>query len=159
MPDELPASPGVRFPPPTLFVAGFLLALALERWVLSLRFGGSSAPLLPFTAWLLMALGMAVLVWAMLTFRRARTAIMPFNPASTIVTSGPYRHSRNPMYVGLSLIYIGLSLLMRMAWPIVLLPIVLASLYLLVIRREERYLGAAFGEEYRAYRQRVRRWL
>ena len=159
MPDASPTSPGVRFPPPTLFVAGFLLALALERWVVTLRFGGGSSPMWPLTAWLFIAVGMGILAWAMLTFRRARTAILPSNPASTIVTSGPYRISRNPMYLGLSLVYIGLSLLMRMAWPLVLLPIVLAALYVLVIRREERYLGAAFAEEYRAYRQRVRRWL
>ena len=159
MPDAQPMSPGVRFPPPTLFVAGFLLALALERWLISLRFGGGSSPMWPLTAWLLIALGMGLLAWAMLTFRRARTAILPSNPASTIVTNGPYRISRNPMYVGLTLVYIGLSLLTRMAWPLVLLPIVLAALYVFVIRREERYLRAAFGEEYRMYQQRVRRWI
>jgi protein-S-isoprenylcysteine O-methyltransferase Ste14 len=153
------AGPGVRFPPPTLFVAGFLVALALERWVLSLRFSAVGVPALPLTAWILIALGMAVLAWAMLTFRRARTAIMPFNPASTIVTTGPYRFSRNPMYVALTLVYLGLSLLVGTVWPIVLLPVVLWSLYLLVIRREERYLGAAFADEYGAYRRRVRRWV
>ena len=159
MTDARRASPGVRFPPPTLFVAGFLIALALERWVLSLRFSALGIPALPLSAWILIALGMALLAWAMLTFRRARTAIMPFNPASTIVTRGPYRFSRNPMYVGLTLVYLGLSLLVGTVWPIVLLPVVLWSLYMLVIRREERYLGSAFAEEYGAYRRRVRRWL
>ena len=100
MADARRASPGVRFPPPTLFVVGFLVALALERWLLSLRFSAGTSPALPLTAWVLIALGMGLIAWAMLTFRRARTAIMPFNPASTIVTSGPYRFSRNPMYVG-----------------------------------------------------------
>jgi protein-S-isoprenylcysteine O-methyltransferase Ste14 len=153
------ASPGVRFPPPTLFVAGFLVALALERWLLSLRFGAGTSPALPLTAWVFIAVGMGLLAWAMLTFRRARTAIMPFNPASTIVTSGPYGFSRNPMYVALTLVYAGLSLLVGTVWPIVVLPIVLWSLYVLVIRREEQYLGAAFAEAYGAYRRRVRRWL
>ena len=159
MADVRRASPGVHFPPPTLFVVGFLLALALDRWLLSLRFSASSSPALPLTAWVLIALGMGLLAWAMLTFRRARTAIMPFNPASTIVTSGPYRFSRNPMYVGLTLVYLGLSFLVGTVWPIALLPIVLWSLYVLVIRREEQYLGAAFADEYGAYRRRVRRWL
>ena len=159
MTDARRASPGVRFPPPTLFVAGFLIALALERWALSLPFSAVGVPALPLSAWILIALGMALLAWAMLTFRRARTAIMPFNPASTIVTRGPYRLSRNPMYVGLTLVYLGLSLLVGTVWPIVLLPVVLWSLYMLVIRREERYLGSAFAEEYGAYRRRVRRWL
>jgi protein-S-isoprenylcysteine O-methyltransferase Ste14 len=157
--DERQTSPGVWFPPPTLFVAGFLLALALDRWVFSLRLGGVSRPTLVVAGWLLMIVGGSALLWAMLTFTRARTAILPSRPARTIVATGPFRFSRNPMYPGLSGIYIGLSLLTGMAWPLVLLPLVLLSLYALVIRREERYLGDAFGEEYAAYRQRVRRWL
>ena len=63
------------------------------------------------------------------------------------------------MYVAFSAIYIGLSLLMSMAWPLLLLPLVLLGLYALVIRREEHYLGHAFRDEYAAYRSRVRRWL
>lgn len=159
MSDERPTSPGVWFPPPTLFVVGFLLALALDRWVFSIRFGGASRPTLVVTGWLLIAAGLSVLLWAMLTFTVARTAILPSRPARTIVATGPFRFSRNPMYIGLSSIYIGLSLLMGMVWPLVLLPLVLLSLHALVIRREERYLDDAFGEEYAAYRARVRRWL
>jgi protein-S-isoprenylcysteine O-methyltransferase Ste14 len=157
--DQRPASPGVWFPPPTLFVAGFLLALALDRWVFSIRLGGVSRPTLVVAGWLLIAAGLSVVLWGMLTFTVARTAILPSRPARTIVATGPFRYSRNPMYMGLSSIYIGLSLLMGMAWPILLLPVVLLSLYALVIRREERYLDDAFGEEYAAYRGRVRRWL
>jgi protein-S-isoprenylcysteine O-methyltransferase Ste14 len=63
------------------------------------------------------------------------------------------------MYVGLTSLYVGLSVLSDSWWPLVFLPVVLAALWFLVIRREERYLAAAFGEEYAAYRQRVRRWL
>lgn len=159
MSDDAPTSPGVWFPPPSLFVAGFLLALALDRWVFSIRLGGTSRPTLVVAGWLLIVAGLSVLLWAMLTFTVARTAILPSRPARTIVATGPFRYSRNPMYVGLSSIYIGLSLLMGMAWPILLLPLVLLSLYALVIRREERYLDDAFGEEYAAYRGRVRRWL
>jgi protein-S-isoprenylcysteine O-methyltransferase Ste14 len=159
MADARRASPGVHFPPPTLFVVGFLVGLALERWLLSLRFNAGTSAVVPLTAWVCMTIGMGLLAWAMLTFRRARTAIMPFNPASIIVTSGPYRFSRNPMYVALTLVYLGLSLLVGTVWPIVLLPIVLWSLYALVIRREEQYLGTAFAEEYGAYRRHVRRWV
>jgi protein-S-isoprenylcysteine O-methyltransferase Ste14 len=157
--DQRPTSPGVWFPPPSLFVAGFLLALALDRWVFSIRLGGASRPTLVVAGWLLTAAGISVMLWAMLTFTFARTAILPSRPASTIVATGPFRYSRNPMYMGLSSIYIGLSLLMGRAWPIMLLPLVLLSLYALVIQREEHYLDAAFGEEYAAYRSRVRRWL
>jgi protein-S-isoprenylcysteine O-methyltransferase Ste14 len=140
-------------------VAGFLIGLALDRWTFSLRLGGISRSALVVTGWLLITVGGVLLLWAMLTFARAKTAILPSRSARTIVATGPFRYSRNPMYVGLSAIYVGLSLLMGMAWPLVLLPLVLLSLYALVVRREEHYLGHAFGDEYAAYRSRVRRWL
>ena len=152
-------SPGVRFPPPTLFVVAFLTGLALDRWVVPLRLTELSRSVLVVAGWLLIASGLGILLWALLTFTRARTGIMPSQPASAIVASGPYRFSRNPMYVAMSAIYIGLALLMSMVWPLVLLPVALASLYTLMIRREERYLGDAFRDEYAAYRARVRRWL
>lgn len=154
-----PTNPGVHFPPPTLFVVGFLMAVALDRWVFSLRLGGVSRTTLLIAGWVLIVVGMLVLLWALLTFARARTAILPSRPARTIVATGPFRYSRNPMYVAFSAVYIGLALLMSMAWPLLLLPLVLLGLYALVIRREERYLGHAFGDEYAAYRSRVRRWL
>ena len=152
-------SPGVWFPPPTLFVVGFLTGLAFDRWVIRLRLDQISRSVLVVGGWLLIASGLVILLWALLTFTRARTGIMPSQPARAIVASGPYRFSRNPMYIAMSAIYTGLSLLMSMVWPLVLLPLALASLYALVIRREERYLGDAFRDDYAAYRARVRRWL
>ena len=152
-------SPGVRYPPPTVFVVAFLLGLALDRWVLRLRLDAVSRSVLVIGGWLLIAAGLLVLLWALLTFLRARTGIMPSQSARAVVATGPYRFSRNPMYVAMSAIHVGLSLLMSVAWPLILLPLALAALYALVIRREERYLGDAFREEYAAYRARVRRWL
>jgi protein-S-isoprenylcysteine O-methyltransferase Ste14 len=140
-------------------VVGFLLAVAVDRWALPLRLDGVSRPALLIGGWILIAAGMLFLLWAMLTFARARTAIYPSQPARTIVATGPFRFSRNPMYVSFSAIYIGLSLLMSRAWPLVLLPLVLLALYALVIRREEHYLAHAFADEYAAYRSRVRRWV
>jgi protein-S-isoprenylcysteine O-methyltransferase Ste14 len=154
--------PGVRFPPPTLFVVGFLAGFLLDRRVTRLpllRMGEPLAAQHQYVALGLCAAGLAVAGWGMLTFLRARTAIIPDRPASRLVVSGPYRFSRNPMYVGLTSLYVGLSVLSDSWWPLVFLPVVLAALWFLVIRREERYLAAAFGEEYAAYRQRVRRWL
>ena len=159
MSEERLTSPGVWFPPPTVFVAGFLIGLALDRWVMRLDLDDVSRSVLVGGGWLLIAFGLVILLWAMLTFLRAHTAILPSRPARSVVATGPYRFSRNPMYIGMSALYIGLSLLMSMVWPLVLLPVVLLSLYALVIRREERYLGDAFREEYAAYRARVRRWL
>ena len=95
----------------------------------------------------------------MLTFVRSRTAIIPHRPASQLVEAGPYRYTRNPMYTGLTTVYLGASLALNAVWPLLFLPFSLFALYHFVIEREERYLADAFAADYTAYRQRVRRWL
>jgi protein-S-isoprenylcysteine O-methyltransferase Ste14 len=157
--DERPTTPGVHCPPPFVFVSAFLIGMGLDRWGVELRFGPGGRPALLLAGWLPGALGLGVMLWAMLTFRRARTSLLPFRPATAMVTSGPYRFSRNPMYLGLTLLYVGLSFLTRMAWPLVMLPFALWALTALVIRREEWYLAAEFGPAYADYRKRVRRWI
>lgn len=153
--------PGVRFPPPLIFVAGFLLGWILETRVERFRLIGgatSAAPLELFGSAALGA-GLGLMLWGIATFRRARTAVLPHRPASRLVLSGPYRFTRNPMYTGLTIGYVGLACIANVGWPLVLLPLVLATLVRLVIRREEDYLVHAFGAEYEAYQHRVRRWL
>ena len=156
-----PANAGVRFPPPLLFVAGLTIGLLLDRLVVRMRLAGDEGNRTPLVAlgWLGIVSGVAFASWGIRTFRRAETAIVPNRPARTVVASGPYRWSRNPMYVGLTAVYSGVALLRNAAWPLILLPVVLIALWLLVIRREERYLTHAFGDQYTRYQQRVRRWL
>ena len=96
---------------------------------------------------------------ALFVFWRARTGVVPTGPASRLITGGPYRLSRNPMYLGLTVAYIGGVLLTDIAWTLLTLALVLAGIHLFVIRREERYLAEAFGERYSEYRSRVRRWV
>jgi Putative protein-S-isoprenylcysteine methyltransferase len=109
--------------------------------------------------WLLIVLSIALTLWAMATFRHYRTTVIPRRPATRMVTDGPYAWSRNPMYLSMTVFYLGLAFLTGMLWPLLLLPLVLILLTVFVIRREERYLADAFGAEYTAYRTRVRRWL
>jgi protein-S-isoprenylcysteine O-methyltransferase Ste14 len=160
MTDQVPlSSPGVRFPPPFLFVFGFLAGWALDRYWHPLplsRFAGSARA--PF-GWAALALGVILVVWGMITFRRAKTAIHPHHSASRLVTHGPYRFTRNPMYTGLTIAYLGGSALLDSWWPIIVLPIVLLVLVRTVISREEAYLRDAFGVEYAGYVANVRRWL
>ncbi|HKI04807.1 MAG TPA: isoprenylcysteine carboxylmethyltransferase family protein, partial [Thermoanaerobaculia bacterium] len=92
-------------------------------------------------------------------FWRARTAVMPNRPASSLVLVGPYRFSRNPMYTGLTGMYLGLAFWLNALWPLLLLPLVLLLLWKAVIQNEERYLSTAFGDSYADYCRRVRRWL
>jgi protein-S-isoprenylcysteine O-methyltransferase Ste14 len=151
--------PGVRLPPPLLFVGGFAAGLGLHALVPLPLVPGDLPSLRAWPGWLAVALGLLVLGWALSTFYAERTAVFPHRPAATLVTSGPYRFSRNPMYVGLGLVYGGVALWLNALWPVLLLPAVYGLLWRLVVRREERYLAGAFGEAYAAYRRRVRRWL
>jgi protein-S-isoprenylcysteine O-methyltransferase Ste14 len=160
MTDRVPlANAGVRFPPPFLFIIGFLVGCAMDRYWRTLplsRFAGST--LAPF-GWSALALGVILIAWGMVTFRRAKTAIHPHHSASQLVTHGPYRFTRNPMYTGLTLAYLGGSALVDSVWPLFVLPIVLTVLFRTVISREEMYLTDAFGSEYTEYSAGVRRWL
>ena len=155
------AGPGIHFPPPFLFVGGGLLAWLLETRVERIRFIGGDASTAPIetAGTVLIALGLLLIGWAMLTFLRARTAILPMKPAARLVDTGPYRITRNPMYTGMSLIYLGGMLVMNWVWALFIFPLVLLLLYRLVISKEEKYLLAEFGEEYREYCRRVRRWI
>jgi len=159
MPDAPLPHPGVRFPPPFLFVGGFVAGLLLHRALPLALASGGPAPLSVWLGWAAVALGLVLGAWAMFTFLGARTAIIPHRPATEVVQTGPYRLSRNPMYVALGLVYVGLALWLNRLWPLLLLPLVYVLLYRLVVRREERYLKSAFGEAYGAYRRRVRRWV
>ena len=153
------AHPGVRFPPPTVFVVGFLAGWLLHReWPVPLVSAGRG-PVAVGSGWALVALGLGFTAWGLVTFFRHRTAIMPHHPASRLVDTGPYRYSRNPMYVGMTTAYLGGVLVTNMFWPLLFLPLSLAALTILVIKREERYLQDAFAAEYAAYRKRTRRWL
>lgn len=149
---------GVRFPPPLMFALGLVVGWIIQRtWPLPLP--GSWGVIRPILAAVLIVAWFALMLWAFASFRKAHTAIIPHRPAKSIVTYGPYQFTRNPMYVSMTLVYVGLALTINSWWPFVLLPFVLAIIRLFVIAREERYLTSAFPVEYPAYCQRVRRWL
>lgn len=147
---------GVIAPPPVIF----LLALAAGLWM-----DGLWPLTLNTAAWALAAgsvlllLALAGLAWSGTSFQRARTAINPYGSTTAIVAYGPYRYSRNPMYVSMALAQIGFALLFASPAALVMLVPALALVRYGVIRAEERYLLAKFGDSYRQYRQQVRRWL
>jgi len=104
-------------------------------------------------------LGAAIAGWGLAIFHRNRTTTVPGRTSARLVTWGPYRYTRNPMYVGLVLAYIGEAGLMRQLWPVVLLPLVVVYLNSTVIPLEEERLSGAFPREYLAYKAAVRRWI
>lgn len=155
------SNPGVKFPPPFLFLLGLGLAWLLETRVARIHLvgGSGSTRLLELPGLAILLAGLALTLWGLYTFARMRTAILPMKPATRIVEQGPYRFSRNPMYAGMATAYFGGALMINSGWAFVMLPLVMAALFQLVIKREERYLSAAFPKEYEEYRSRVRRWL
>ena len=154
-------SPGVKFPPPALFVVGFILGVIFEKAIFDLPLfadGASSTMRMGVGAAFLVA-GVILVATAMMTFKKAKTAIIPHHRATLIVDYGPFAFSRNPMYLGLSIVYVGFSIMYNSGWPLIMLPLVLTALYTLVISREERYLHSAFGQVYADYQKKVRRWV
>ena len=153
------AHPGVQFPPPTLFAIPFGIAWLLDDGVRALPVPAVPPIVVRSIGALVIIGGLSLTIWGVAAFRRVMTAIFPNQPANELVTDGPYRFTRNPMYTGFTFFYVGGALVLNSLWPFILLPIVLGLLFFLVVRREEAYLADAFGEQYAAYRQRVRRWI
>jgi protein-S-isoprenylcysteine O-methyltransferase Ste14 len=153
-----PDTSGVRVLPPLIYAGMFLGGYALNRLV-PLRLWGDPPPLARLVGWSLVGAGVLLGASAVVLFRRAGTTPNPTRPTTALVLHGPYRFTRNPMYVGLGLCYLGATLLVNSAWPLVLLPVLIGLVQRWVIAPEEAYLERRFGAEYRAYRTRVRRWL
>ncbi len=147
---------GVIAPPPLIFLTGLLIGYGLDfLW---------PSPSLPNEIGyplgvLLGVMGFAIALPALFGFRRAGTSPEPWNPSTVLVTGGVYRFSRNPMYVGLAFVYLGITAAFGGIWMFAFLIPVLATMHYGVIAREERYLRELFGEPYRQYCDIVRRWL
>ncbi len=154
--DDTP--PPVQIHPPVLFPVILGAGLLLD-WVVPLTHGAWPGAIRYGLG------GMLVLVAALLAgraawvFHRAGTEIPTFRPARRFVATGPYAFTRNPMYLGLVLLFAGLGMMVASAWLLLLTPLFAFLLDRLVIAREEPYLAARFGDPYRAYLRRVRRWL
>ncbi len=165
-----PDIPGVIAPPPLIYLGFLLLGWGLAT--IGARPGAGEAGY----AWLAAGLGLelevrrgvalTLIIGGLLLdgmaaglFRRRGTAVEPWKPSTVLINEGPYRFSRNPIYVGFAITYAGLAIAMDSALALFLLLPCLAIVDQFVIPREERYLAAQFGADYQAYCQKVRRWL
>jgi protein-S-isoprenylcysteine O-methyltransferase Ste14 len=153
-------SPRVFLPPPLGLGLLLFLAWSFERqFPTSFEFLGGFWLGVRFLAWVLLALGLALDAAALVCFWLERTNPLPFRPAKAFVVRGPYRWTRNPMYLGMLLTGAALSLLLDSIWMIWATIPFFVWLDRWVIPREERYLERRFGEDYATYCQRVPRWL
>jgi protein-S-isoprenylcysteine O-methyltransferase Ste14 len=147
----------VKVPPPLIYVVFLALGILANLWY-PLRL--LPAPLGWALGGLLIAAG-ALLgpIWGVHVLRRTGTTIRPDRPSQKLVTSGPFRFSRNPLYLALTLIYAGAAIVANSGWALLLLIPVMLIMARFVIGREEAYLARTFGEEYDRYKATVRRWL
>ncbi len=149
-------TPGVLAPPPVIYLPALLLGLVLDavwpvgfvRGLVRYLLGGG----------LILVSGL-IMPFVLRDFRRARTSFSLMQPSTAIITTGPFRYSRNPAYVALTLLWVGLGVVLDNPWILVLLLPAVLLVHFGVVRREERYLERRFGEEYRRYKASVRRWL
>jgi protein-S-isoprenylcysteine O-methyltransferase Ste14 len=154
--DNAPDDPGVIAPPPLIYAGALAAGLLANR-----RY---RIPFLPrrlarTLGLSMVAGGLAVGFIGSREMRRAETNLDPRKPATTLVTEGPFRFTRNPLYLSMTLIYLGISALANGLAPILLLPVVQRLMRTGVIEREERYLERRFGDEYIEYKVGTPRWI
>lgn len=145
--------------PPMIYGAAVLIAWGLERALPFRAFDSWLGAIPTWIGWVLIAAAFAIDIAAFLTMRRAQTTIMPNAGSDNLITSGIFGLSRNPIYVANTLLILGLAVWLRWGWLVLLAPICVAAVTELAIKREERHLEIRFGDAYRAYKARVRRWL
>ena len=146
----------VRIPPPVLTFLHILAAFLLD-WLIPLP--NRSSQSLTWLGILLVLIGLMLGFLAVRQFILAHTTLDPHGSVSAIVTEGPYRLSRNPIYLGFVCMLIGIPLAFGTYWGVILSPLLVMLMNSLVIKYEEAYLEKKFGDQYTSYKSRVRRWL
>ena len=145
-----------RLWPPVAVGAPLLVGwLATVAWGDPVELGGWRAPV----GWVLVVVFAVWNGWALWLFGRHRTGLLPGQESTAMIEEGPFRLSRNPLYVGLLVLYVGLALLAPTFWGLVLFPVAVLLLLWGAILPEERFLHERFGAPYDDYRRRVPRWL
>lgn len=149
--------PRTRILPPLPYMAAIAGGWWLDRHVLPLQV--SIGEVGQALGWTLASLGFVLFAWSVVTMRRHRTTVNPFGANAALCTDGPFRFSRNPIYLGDWFVLLGSALIMSSVWPVMFAPAIWLIIRHGVIRHEEAYLESRFGDTYRAYRNQVRRWL
>ena len=147
---------GVIAPPPLIYLGALGIGFGVNAAI-----GKGSLPFsvrVPLGGASIIA-GVGLMGSFLQAFGRARTPVDPYTPTQAIATDGPYRLTRNPAYLGMTLTYTGIALVAHAPWVLVPLPVAIAVIDRGVIAREERYLERKFGPTYLDYKRRVRRWI
>jgi protein-S-isoprenylcysteine O-methyltransferase Ste14 len=148
----------VRFPPPLVFLGGILLGVACEYVVVPAPVPFPGVVRVIGGLVVLMA-GLAFIVSARVHFTRTGQSPIPWKPSPTLILNGPYRFTRNPMYVGVTLVEIGLGLAVNNLWISLFAVPALLTVHVIAVLPEEKYLSEKFGASYTSYLAQVRRYL
>jgi protein-S-isoprenylcysteine O-methyltransferase Ste14 len=158
--EEDSRGPDVRIPPPLLYAMPLVTGFIVQHFVpTNIVSGPEPTRILRLVGVAEIAIALGLFAWAVSTFRRLRTPVVPIRRARALAEEGPFKLTRNPMYLGLTVLYVGIAFVANAFWPLVFLPEAIALTYLFAIRLEEAYLTREFGDAYKAYCSRVRRWL
>ncbi len=150
--------PHVPVHPPVVFLAAFLVAVVLEL-IFPTRVFNALGRFGDGVGMLVAAAGFLLGAWALLAFRSGGENPLPNTRTETVLASGPYRFSRNPMYVAMALVSFGMAFAFSNAWLLATTVVALIVIRFAVIAREEKYLQAKFGGAYTEYKRKVRRWV
>lgn len=160
MADESRDHAAVRFPPPVVGVLTILLGYLLGRFFpVFAGFGFATPERYWIGGGLALIAGLALGAWPALQFSKSDQSVTPWSETPRLVVHGPYRFTRNPMYLMMILVCISFALILDTAWILILTPVCATVIYFVAIRHEEAYLERKFGESYREYRKAVRRWI
>jgi protein-S-isoprenylcysteine O-methyltransferase Ste14 len=152
-------SPGVFIPPPIVYAAFFLLSFLLQGYFTIKRaffFHSMAANIIGI---IIIISGLIFAIPALRQFFKTKNTVVLIKPANSLQTTGIYSMSRNPMYVGLLFIYLGMAFIFGNWWTLILLPLLIMTINFRIILPEEKYLLRAFGNSYTEYKTRVRRWI
>lgn len=148
----------VRFPPPLAFLVGLLLGVAIDRYVFAAAFPIDRSIRIAIGVFVALC-GAGVILSARIYFVRTGQSPIPWKPTPELIFEGPYRFTRNPMYIGMTLLQIGLGIALNNRWIVALALPALLIVHVVAVLPEERYLSERFGDNYRSYLTKVRRYL
>ena len=151
-----PHGPGVRIHPPLIYAASILGGIGIDRvWPVPMPLGLHG----PLYSGIILVLVLLLAGLCIYEFHKAGTDVRPDRPDSALITGGPYCHTRNPLYIGLTLVQVAAAVWLDNAWVLALAAVSVIVITRYAIRREEHYLERLFGAAYLDYKQRVRRWI
>jgi protein-S-isoprenylcysteine O-methyltransferase Ste14 len=152
-------SPGVFIPPPLIYAAFFLLSFFLQGYFTIKKAFFFHSRIANIIGLVIIITGFVFAIPALRQFFKTKNTIILIKPATSLQINGVYSISRNPMYLGLMFVYLGMALIFGNWWTIFLLPVLFFGIQYFVILPEERYLSRAFGESFADYKKKVGRWI